>query len=450
MDYEFDYQNSNMEQPQQDAVQPDATAPVQPEEPQVATKKKRRVPLAVKVTALGLCCALVGGLGGSALMAAIMHHGDNASQNVPAMSEVTDNNSTPLTVGSANKTKQLTPSEVYENNVASVVGVNTTKNSVNVFGQVTSSAASGSGFVLTEDGYIVTNCHVISGGSDIQVSMYDGSTYSATVVGQDETNDVALLKIDATGLQPVSIGDSDSLQVGEMVFAIGNPLGELTYTQTIGYVSALDRTINTDGNPISMLQTDAAINPGNSGGPLLDSYGNVIGITTAKYASDEIEGLGFAIPINDAMKIVYDLQQYGYVKGRAGLGITVKTLDQTAATAYNLPMGLLVNSVNDGSCSEKAGMQQGDIITAINDEAVLSYADLVEKLNGLSAGDKITLTVYRNGKYQDLKITLDEKQPVSETEQTETTQSSESEQAQGNSGTTDSVGGIFPWSFFGY
>ena len=450
MDYEFDYQNSNMEQPQQDAVQPDATASVQPEEPQVISKKKHCVPLAVKVTALGLCCALVGGLGGSALMAAIMHHGDNASQNVPAMSEVTDNNSTPLTVGSANKTKQLTPSEVYENNVASVVGVNTTKNSVNVFGQVTSSAASGSGFVLTEDGYIVTNCHVISGGSDIQVSMYDGSTYSATVVGQDETNDVALLKIDATGLQPVSIGDSDSLQVGEMVFAIGNPLGELTYTQTIGYVSALDRTINTDGNPINMLQTDAAINPGNSGGPLLDSYGNVIGITTAKYASDEIEGLGFAIPINDAMKIVYDLQQYGYVKGRAGLGITVKTLDQTAATAYNLPMGLLVDSVNDGSCSEKAGMQQGDIITAINDEAVLSYADLVEKLNGLSAGDKITLTVYRNGKYQDLKITLDEKQPVSETEQTETTQSSESEQAQGNSGTTDSVGGIFPWSFFGY
>ena len=171
-------------------------------------------------------------------------------------------------------------------------------------------------FILSEDGYILTNCHVIEGSDEIQVSLYDGSTYKATLVGEDSTNDVALLKIDAKGLQAVSIGDSDQLKVGEKVAAIGNPLGELTYSMTVGYVSALDRTINTDGKPINMLQTDAAINPGNSGGPLLDMDGNVIGITTAKYASDEIEGLGFAIPINDAMEIAYDLMQYGYVKGR--------------------------------------------------------------------------------------------------------------------------------------
>lgn len=169
---------------------------------------------------------------------------------------------------------------------------------------------------------------------------------------------MALLKIDAKGLKAVSIGDSDQLKVGEQVAAIGNPLGELTYSMTVGYVSALDRTINTDGKPINMLQTDAAINPGNSGGPLLDMDGNVIGITTAKYASDEIEGLGFAIPINDAMEIAYDLMQYGYVKGRPSLGVTVRDLNQMTLSAYNLPMGVYVDSVNTGSCAEKANITE--------------------------------------------------------------------------------------------
>lgn len=304
MDYDY---RENMQNQEPNQVQ---------NAPSAEKKKKRKGMTGPKIVALALACAMVGGVTGGAAMSGVLHFSgiSDSQQTMNQSQNGGESTQHPLVVNTKDNNKSLTPDEVYANSVDSVVAILATTN-MNVFGQVTSSAASGSGFILSEDGYILTNCHVIEGSDEIQVSLYDGSTYKATLVGEDSTNDVALLKIDAKGLKAVSIGDSDQLKVGEQVAAIGNPLGELTYSMTVGYVSALDRTINTDGKPINMLQTDAAINPGNSGGPLLDMDGNVIGITTAKYASDEIEGLGFAIPINDAMEIAYDLMQYGYVKG---------------------------------------------------------------------------------------------------------------------------------------
>jgi len=301
--------------------------------------------------------------------------------------------------------------------LTSVVGITTSGTTTNVFGQISKFASSGTGFVIKEDGYIVTNHHVISGAMSVSVTFLDGTTYDAEIVGSDPSNDVALLKVDAKGLQAVTIGNSDQLEVGEQVAAIGNPLGELTYTQTVGYISAMDRAINTDGTPIDMMQTDVAINSGNSGGPLFDMYGNVIGVTTAKYSGNSmsgasIEGIGFAIPINDVIQIVGDIQEHGYVTGQAALGVTVKSMDSATAEYYGLPVGIRVETVIEGSCAETAGMMVGDIIIAIGDVATEDYSDLATELQNLKAGDETTVDVYRAGKTMSLEITLDEKIPT--------------------------------------
>ncbi len=311
--------------------------------------------------------------------------------------------------------KTLTPSQVYQMNVGAVCGI-ATEVTTNVWGQTATNSCTGSGFVLTADGYIVTNNHVVADADDgtIVVRLYSGAEYPAAVVGTDSMNDVALLKIDAADLQTVTVGDSDAIEVGETVEAIGNPLGELTFTMTAGYISALDREINTDGAPINMLQTDAAINAGNSGGPLFDMNGNVIGITTAKYSGStasgaSIEGIGFAIPINDVLRVVYDLQQYGRVVGRAYLGVTVQELDATVAATYNLPCGPQIVTVEPGSCAEKAGMQPSDIIIEFDGREIGSYTDLASALSKRRAGDTVTMKIYRAGARLDLTLTLDER-----------------------------------------
>ena len=319
----------------------------------------------------------------------------------------------PKSLSSNDTGKSLTPKEVYAMNVNATVGI-ATQITTNVWGQVASASASGSGFILTSDGYVVTNNHVVEGATSVTVKLYNGDEYDAEVIGTDEMNDVALLKIDATGLQAVTIGDSDQIEVGEEVIAIGNPLGELTFTMTAGVVSALDREINTDGKPINMLQTDVAINSGNSGGALFDMNGNVIGITSAKYSGStssgaSIEGISFAIPINDALRVVYDLQQYGHVTGRAYLGVTVKDLDGTTAATYGLPTGPMIQSVEAGGCAEKAGLQQGDIIIGFNGAEISSYTDLVAALNKCHSGDTATIKVFRGGAEVDATITLDER-----------------------------------------
>ena len=341
-----------------------------------------------------------------------------------------------LELAPAHSDKLLEPADVYAQNVDAVVAINT-EGSQNVWGQATRFAASGSGFIITKDGYVVTNHHVIENATTITVTLTSGESYPAELIGSDEENDVALLKIDAADLPVVSIGDSDDLQVGAQVAAIGNPLGELTNTLTVGYVSALDREINTDGTPINMLQTDAAINSGNSGGPLFDMYGNVIGITTAKYASSTVEGLGFAIPINDAMKIVADLKMYGYVIGRPYFGVYTDDLTVTMASYYNLPVGVYVTSVVEGAAADKAGLQGGDIICSIDGKRCQTQTELSSIMKQYSAGDTAQVEIYRSGEYRTVPITFDEK-PKEDAGAQQTTPS------------TGSTGGQSRFPFFGF
>ena len=406
---------------------PEWTQPTQPEEAE-KPKKKRRTWL--KITALLLALAIVASLGRALLRSAInglaAHNasGDSAQPAADASGAASAPESagepyqrelTPLpeTLPTYDSGKTLTAQEVYGINVDAVCGI-ATEVTTNVFGQTASTAVVGSGFVLTEDGYVVTNNHVVEGTDNVSVKLHDGSTYPAEVVGGDSLSDVALLKIEAEGLSHVAVGDSDAIAVGEGCIAIGNPLGELTFTMTGGYVSALPREINISGKPISMFQTDAAINAGNSGGPLFNMAGNVIGITSAKISGitgsgASIEGVGFAIPINEALRVVYDLQEYGYVRGRAFLGVTVKELDAATADTYGLPVGPIVQSVVADSCADKAGIAVKDIILAFNERNVKSYTQLMSALNKCSAGDVVTLRIYRAGAELDVTLTLDER-----------------------------------------
>ena len=304
------------------------------------------------------------------------------------------------------------PGAVYEKNVRSVVMITATVKS-SIYGQTATGISSGSGFVLTADGYVVTNHHVVDGATSVAVTMYDGVEYAAKLIGSDATNDVALLKItDSVNLQPVSIGSSDALRVGDQVVAIGNPLGELTSTLTVGYVSAKERKVTTDGTTINMIQTDAAINSGNSGGPLFNMNGEVVGITTAKYSGASssgatIEGIGFAIPIDDVMPLVSDLKQYGYINS-AYLGVLVSDMDPAVA-AYGFPMGAYVQEVTAGSCADAAGVRAKDIIVGLGSHKVESLSDLTKALRKFKAGDTTVITVFRNGEKLNLTITLDEK-----------------------------------------
>ena len=306
----------------------------------------------------------------------------------------------------------LTPGQVYAQNVDSVVTISCTIQS-RVYGQVTQGTSSGSGFIITSDGYVVTNHHVVENATAIKVIAHDGTEYSATVKGSDANNDVAVLKVDAEDLPPVTLGSSNDLVIGDMVVAIGNPLGTLSATQTVGYVSGTNREVTTDNTIINMIQTDAVINPGNSGGPLFNMRGEVVGITTAKYSGTtisgaSIEGIGFAIPIDDVLGIIGDLQNLGYVTG-AYLGVTVQDVDSEAASRYGLPSGAYVASVVDGGAADQAGVQPKDIITGIGDIQVTSMTSLTRALRSFKAGDTTTITVVRSGQTLTLTITLDER-----------------------------------------
>ena len=255
------------------------------------------------------------------------------------------------------------------------------------------SASSGSGFVLTEDGYIVTNYHVVKDAHTVEVTMYDGTEYDARYVGGDEDYDIAVIKVDASGLPAVTLGDSSKLNVGDRVLAIGNPLGELTFSMSGGMVSSVNRAINVDGTPFNMIQTDTSINPGNSGGPLLNSYGEVVGIVSAKYSStssqETVEGLGFAIPINDVISMVKDIMTNGYITNKPYLGVTPGTMNAQLAAQfrYDIDKGVFVYSVEEGSAADKAGLQMGDVITKVDDTEVDSVEELNAAKKQYSAGD---------------------------------------------------------------
>ena len=313
-----------------------------------------------------------------------------------------------------------TPRMVYENNAKSVVAVSSTVQT-NYYGQTRQGTSTGSGFILSEDGYVVTNYHVIEGATAITVTMDGGTEYNAKLVGSDATNDVALLKVEATGLPAVKLGSSDDLAIGDMVCAIGNPLGSLTATLTVGYVSGKDRQVTTDNATINMIQTDAAINSGNSGGPLFNMRGEVVGIITAKYSGSSasgasIEGIGFAIPIDDLKRGLEDLQTQGYIRS-AYLGITGMDVSREAITVYGLPGGAYVDTVAKDGPAEQAGVEPKDIIIRLGGEKIDSFTALARALRSFAPGDETTLTVYRSGKELELSITLGEK-PREEQEKT--------------------------------
>ena len=374
----------------------------------------------LKVACIALVCALLGGLCGGAIAESRINDRltaieDSISTDTPAQTPVVSTSGSTISAASSGS---LSWSEINALASQQVVGVTTNITYTNFFGQTSSSAVSGSGFIISSDGYILTNYHVIETAYQQNCSLYvmthDGTRYDATIVGVEADNDIAVLKIDATGLTPATLGNSDSITVGDEICAVGNPLGELEFTSTFGRVSALDRLITTEesGSAINMFQIDAAVNSGNSGGPVYNTKGEVIGIVTAKYSSTGVEGLGFAIPINDAASIANDLITKGYVSGKAHMGVRI---DQRYTSAYsqyyNMPEGAYVYSVESGSCAEAAGLRAGDIITKLGESEVKSYTDLTHAVKQYSAGDTAELVIYRAGETLTLSITFDEEVP---------------------------------------
>ena len=297
----------------------------------------------------------------------------------------------------------LTYQEIYDRNIAAIVSIRAYQ---------TGGGATGTGVIMTADGYIITNYHVIQGSYEVEVLLSDDSVHQALLVGGDQTNDLAVLKIDAADLTPAEFGDSDLLQVGDLALAIGNPLGEeLRGTMTDGIISAISRDVNVDGNTMTLIQTTAALNSGNSGGALLNDRGQVVGITNMKMTSysGSVEGLGFAIPTNTVKTIVDDLIAYGHVPGYPTLGILGSTMDQERAAASGLVVGVYVQSVTAGSDAEKQGMRAGDVITECNGQSVTSVDDINAIKAGFQAGDALHFRVYRNGEHLDLEVKLVER-----------------------------------------
>lgn len=282
----------------------------------------------------------------------------------------------------------------------------------------------GTGIIMSKDGYIVTNAHVIyddeygyGEASSVQIQMSDEeTTYDARIVAYDKEADIAVLKIDADNLTPAEFGDSSSCEVGEMVVAIGNPLGlQFQNTVTCGIISALDRKVTINDNTMTLIQTDTAINNGNSGGPLINSSGQVIGINSAKMSSTysgeaTVEGIGFAIPMSEAKSIVDDLNNYGYVTGRPQLGISCQDVTEAVSQAYNIPVGAYIFSVTAGGAADQAGLQPGDVITGIQDQTISTTEELNAVKNQYKAGDTITLTYVRAGETKKVDVTLAEVQ----------------------------------------
>ena len=293
----------------------------------------------------------------------------------------------------------------------SVVGVKVDFYEQGFFGELQETSEEGSGIIYSEDGYIITNYHVVedaisSTSAQVTVTLSNQEEYEAEIIGTDSVTDLALLKIDVTGLTPATFGKSSDLQVGELAVAIGNPLGqEFAGSVTVGYISALNRTITTDGRTYKLIQTDAAINPGNSGGALVNSKGEVVGINTVKVTDTTVEGLGFAIPSDDALKIIEELKLTGKIV-RPYIGIYGIDMDEATAKRNNLVEGIYVYQIFSGSPADQAGLSRGDIIVEFDGQQVTTKQELNDAKNKKSIGDKVKIKVYRGGNYQDLEITL--------------------------------------------
>lgn len=367
--------------------------------------------IGTKVITLALCISLLGGALGAGGVLLAQHL--RQKESLPTTILQGNRENTVINIHSIDTSKAMTAAEVYAANVNSTVGI-TTSITTNFWGHPTTSAASGSGFILTDDGYVLTNFHVIENSDRITVSTYSGENHAAMLIGYDESNDIAVLKIDATALSPVILGDSSNLNVGDSVVAIGNPLGELTFSLTQGAISAKDRAVTFSGGmTMSLLQTDCAINSGNSGGALFNLYGEVIGVTNAKYSSStgeaSIDNIGFAIPINSIRTIVESIIEKGYVS-KPYLGVSVTDVSENYQI-YGLPAGAAVQAVADSSPAAAAGLKPGDIITKAGGKDITCANDLISAVRTAQIGDHLALTIYRRGQIITLKALITEQIP---------------------------------------
>ena len=432
--YHFSYRDPNAESHTESAAGSTVEPAAEPVVTDTPVQPKKHHGGVGRVVALILSCAVISaacGFGGAILA-------QNSSRTGKTTVQQSSRTATTVNVKKVDGQTLMSPAEVYAATVNSVVSINCSAVSTNIFGQQTESASSGSGFIYTADGYIVTNQHVVANASSINVTLYNGDTYPATLVGSDSDYDVAVLKIDAKDLPAVTLGSSTDVNVGDTVLAIGNPLGELTFSMSQGIVSCVNRAINVEGTPFNMIQVDASINPGNSGGPLMNLYGEVVGIVSAKYSSysdTTVEGIGFAIPISDVQTIITDIMENGQVTDKAYMAIKAGSMTEQMAAQYNIDVtkGVFVYAVEKGGAGEKAGLQLGDVITKLNDTQITSMEDLSAAKKGFKAGDTVTLTVLRDGKEITTQLTFDA-QPQTTDDTADSSQSGDNSYNNGNNG----------------
>ena len=418
-------QYNNEPEPQQASAVPDSGSvvpptevpPQQPAAPEPPKKKKHHVNGGkVARSAVALVLAAVMGFAGGYVGSQMNGSKVVIQQVAPSSSSSSSGSDSSITSASASGSS-LTTEQVADLVSPSVVVITTEQvvySQWSWYGQNQVESGAGSGVIISSDGYILTCAHVVDGASNITVTIND-KDYTATLVGEDTTSDIAVIKIDANGLTPATVGDSDSLKVGQNVMAVGNPLGELGGTVTGGMISALNRSVTIQGsssvNTMSLIQMDASVSPGNSGGGLFNMNGELVGIVNAKSSSSDAEGLGFAIPINDAIKVAQELLENGYVTGRPYLGITylavtdAQTASQLGVNAY----GVYVVEVVKGGPAEKAGLQAGDRIVSVDGTEIASKDDLGTLMQKHAAGDTLSITIAREGQMQTVNVTLGEK-----------------------------------------
>ena len=398
-------------------VPPTEVPPQQPAAPEPPKKKKHHVNGGkVARSAVALVLAAVMGFAGGYVGSQMNGSKVVIQQVAPSSSSSSSGSDSSITSASASGSS-LTTEQVADLVSPSVVVITTEQvvySQWSWYGQSQVESGAGSGVIISSDGYILTCAHVVSGASNITVSIGD-KDYPATLVGEDTTSDIAVVKVDATGLTPATVGNSDNLKVGESVMAVGNPLGELGGTVTSGIVSALNRSVSIQGsssvNTMSLIQMDASVSPGNSGGGLFNMNGELVGIVNAKSSDSDAEGLGFAIPANDAVKVAQELLENGYVTGRPYLGISyfAVTDAQTAAQLGVNAYGVYIVEVVKGGPADKAGLQAGDRIVSVDGSEVATQSDLGTLMQDHKAGDTIEITVARGGQMQTVTVTLGEK-----------------------------------------
>lgn len=398
-----------------------------------AKKEKKTVRVSALVLTVSLLASAVLGFGGG-MAANYVNGGGSGGNGMTINKVVTTAEETSSTTG------EMSTSDIVAATKNSVVEITTEIVKTGSFLQQYIESGAGSGVIISENGYIVTNNHVIEDASSITVTLADGTSYSAELVGTDADLDVALIKIDATGLDPAEIGDSSATQAGNKAVVIGNPLGQLGGSVTQGIVSSVSRNVMIDGVSHNVMQVDASINPGNSGGGLFNGRGELVGIIIAKSVNESVEGIGFAIPINDVSDILEDLMNYGYVRGKVSLGMSFVDITnaQTAMMYRVSELGCYVSSVEINSNAANAGFQSGDRITSVNGTSVSTSSDIKTEISKMAVGDTVEFTVERNGRTGTLSLVLEEAVPEGIAAQNES--GNESDGSNGSNGIRDSLG----------